>query len=145
MLSEMDLLVSKSTVENCFLKNHLKDTLFKYISVNSLKCETWVFVILKENHEECETSDIQKLESICMSPLRTERYRINHNKWVENREASWREARSTSEFPVEDEETITISQLRFLCMKLRTIIPSFHSFMQKLQGRWKNSAHVGGT
>lgn len=39
MLAKVDLLVSKSTVENWFLKNNLNGMLFKYILVNSLKCK----------------------------------------------------------------------------------------------------------
>lgn len=42
VLAKTDLLVSKSTVENCFLKNNLNGMRFKYILVNSFKCETWV-------------------------------------------------------------------------------------------------------
>lgn len=52
MLAKRDLLVSKSTVENCFLNNNLNGMLFKYILVNSLKCELWVLMTLKESQEE---------------------------------------------------------------------------------------------
>lgn len=50
MLAKIDLLVSKSTVENCFLKNNLNGMLFKYISISTLKCETGVVTTLKESH-----------------------------------------------------------------------------------------------
>lgn len=50
MLAKIDLLVSKSTVENCFLKNNLNGMLFKYISISTLKCETRVVTTLKESH-----------------------------------------------------------------------------------------------
>lgn len=52
MLAKRDLLVSKSTVENCFLNNNLNGMLFKYILVNSLKCEIWVLMTLIESQEE---------------------------------------------------------------------------------------------
>lgn len=40
MLAKEDLLVSKSTVENCFFKkNNLNDMLLKYTLVNSVKRE----------------------------------------------------------------------------------------------------------
>lgn len=69
MLAKRDLLVSKSTVENCFLKNNLNDMLFKYILVSSLKGETWVVMSRKESHEEWKKPQIQELERVCPCDL----------------------------------------------------------------------------
>lgn len=62
MLAKVDLLVSKSTVENWFLKNNLNDMLFKYILVNSLKCKPWALATLKESHKERKNP--QRLERV---------------------------------------------------------------------------------
>lgn len=40
MRAKIDLSVSKSTVENCFLKNNLNGVLFKYFLAYSLNYET---------------------------------------------------------------------------------------------------------
>lgn len=45
MLAKIDVLVSKTTVENCFLKNNLNGMLLKHILVNVCKRETWVLMI----------------------------------------------------------------------------------------------------
>lgn len=78
MLAKEDLLVSKSTVENCFFKkNNLNDMLLKYTLVNSVKREAWVLMTLRERHEECKNPQMQRWERIFTWPPTTKGYSIH--------------------------------------------------------------------
>lgn len=84
MLAKIHLLVSKSTVENCLLKNNLNGMLFKYILVNSLTFETWVLMTLKKKKpgRMKESTDTKIGKSIYVWLPTTRCYGISLKEWT---------------------------------------------------------------
>lgn len=98
MLAKIDLLVSKSTVENCLLKNNLNGMLFRYILVNSLTFETWVLMTLKKKWpgRMKESTDTKIGKSIYVWPT-AKCYSVNLKEWTE-RNSEGSRIKEVSEF-----------------------------------------------
>lgn len=70
MRAKIDLSASKSTVENCFLKNNLSGVLFKFFFfflVYSLNYETWVLTVLLESDEQRKKPRRMEAEHPCVT------------------------------------------------------------------------------